>query len=287
MKKLFYLLWLPLLTLPVSAQYHSLLWKISGNGLSAPSYLFGSMHTTDSRVKAMSDRAIPFFSQSAAFAMEVDPKQALDMSLLSKLMMGKNYSLKKMIPQAAYLLLDSVIRDQTGFSMGLLDNMAPVFIMTIFETAAMGLTDSLTCEEDVLDLYLYQLATDHHKIIIGIETADEQLSALNSLNYNEQADMLVHEVHEYERNRQGATAMVQFYLEENLDSLARENEENEMPAKFYKALVTDRNKRMANRMSDFIRKQSTFIAIGALHLPGEKGVIELLRKKGFVIEAVP
>jgi len=171
--------------------------------------------------------------------------------------------------------------------MGLLDNMAPVFIMTIFETAAMGLTDSLTCEEDVLDLYLYQLATDHHKIIIGIETADEQLSALNSLNYNEQADMLVHEVHEYERNRQGATAMVQFYLEENLDSLARENEENEMPAKFYKALVTDRNKRMANRMSDFIRKQSTFIAIGALHLPGEKGVIELLRKKGFVIEAVP
>lgn len=287
MKKLFYLLLLPLLTLPASAQYHSLLWKISGNGLAEPSYLFGSMHTSDSRVKKMSDRAIPFFNESGGFAMELDPKEALDMSLFSKLMMGKNYSLKKMIPQAEYLLLDSVIRDQTGFSMGLLDNMAPVFIMTIFETAGMELSDSQSNEDEVLDLYLYDLAKEKQKPVIGIETADEQLSALNSLTYNEQADMLVHEVHEYERNRQGAAKMVQFYLEENLDSLANGNEENEMPQKFYKALVTDRNKRMANRIGDFIRKQSTFIAIGALHLPGEKGVIELLRKKGFLVEAVP
>jgi hypothetical protein len=59
-----------------------------------------------------------------------------------------------------------------------------------------------------------------------------------------------------------------------------------MPERFQKALITDRNKRMANRIADFAGKQPVFIAVGALHLPGEKGVIELLRKKGFLVEAV-
>jgi uncharacterized protein YbaP (TraB family) len=56
--------------------------------------------------------------------------------------------------------------------------------------------------------------------------------------------------------------------------------------KFYKALVTDRNERMSDRIAKFIKQQPTFIAIGALHLPGEKGVIGLLRKKGFKVEPV-
>ena len=285
MKKLFYFLF-AVACLPASAQYHSLLWKVSGNGLAAPSYLFGTMHTADSRIKKMSDRALPFFDECNSYAMELDPKEALNVSLLSKLMMGKNYSLKAMLPEPEYWLLDSVVREQTGFSMALFDNVAPVFIMTIFEMAGMEVSDSAGSENDVLDLYLFDRAEHHHQKIIGLETVDEQLDALNSLNYQEQADMLVHEIHEYEKHKAGAADMIRFYLAENLDSLNEENNSDPMPEKFYKALVTDRNKRMANRISDLVQLRSTFVAIGALHLPGDKGVIELLRKKGFLVEPV-
>ena len=73
-------------------------------------------------------------------------------------------------------------------------------------------------------------------------------------------------------------------MEQNLDSLG--GPETDMPPKFYAAMVTSRNVRMADRIAGFIKKKPTFIAIGAMHLPGDGGVIDLLRKKGFKVEAV-
>ena len=61
---------------------------------------------------------------------------------------------------------------------------------------------------------------------------------------------------------------------------------NPMPEKLAKALIDNRNEIMADRIADFIKKQSVFAAVGALHLPGSNGVIERLRRKGFVVEAV-
>ncbi len=286
MKKLFLFLSL-LIFLTVDAQYNSLLWKISGNDLKQPSYLYGTMHTSDSRVFAFSDSVMPYFSSAKAYAMELDPKESFNMSLLSKLMMGKEYSLKKMMPEREYHVLDSIVKKEISFSVALFDNVAPVFTMTIFEASGMELSDSgITANKEVLDMYFYKQAKKKRKKVIGIETVDEQLSALNSLSYQEQADLLLKEIRSFEENKTEVTDIVKYYLAQNLDSLATTDSDAQMPEKFYKALITDRNIRMANRISDFIREQTTFIAIGALHLPKPDGVIELMRKKGFTVEAV-
>lgn len=286
MKKLFLFLFL-FGFVAAQAQYNSLLWKISGNGLKQPSYLYGTMHTSDSRVFAFTDSAMPYFATTKAYAMELDPKESFNMSLLSKLMMGKEYSLKKMMPQREYNVLDSVVKKEIGYSVSLFDNVAPVFTMTIFEASGMGLSGSeAEGKKEVLDLYFYKQAKKKKKKIIGIETVDEQLGALNSMNYQEQADLLVKEIHSFEENKTEGMDILKFYLSQNLDSLAANDADAQMPEKFYKALITDRNIRMANRIADFIKEQSTFIAVGALHLPKEGGVIELLRKKGFTVEPV-
>lgn len=270
-----------------SAQYNSLLWKISGNGLKQPSFLYGTMHTSDARVFAFSDSVMPFLNSARAYAMELDPKEALDLSLITKLMMGKDYSLKKMIPEREYKLLDSVVKKQIGFSVSLFDNVAPVLTMTVLEMGSMDLSDSsIDGNTEVLDMYFYKQAKKMKKKIIGIETVDEQLGALNSLNYQEQADLLLEEIHLLEENNTEGIDAVKFYVEQNLDSLASSDMEAQMPEKFYKALVTDRNIRMANCIAEFIKAQSTFIAVGALHLPKATGVIDLLRKKGFAVEVV-
>ncbi len=285
MKKLFFAL-STLLYFSLSAQYNSLLWKISGNGLQKPSYLFGTMHTSDRRVLNMSNAAMPYFAEANMYAMELDPKESFNLSLVSKLMMGKGHSLKAMIPEREYLILDSIVKQQVGFSMKLFDNMAPIFVMTILQTAGIESGDSSQKGEQVLDLFFYEKAKKEKKKTMGIETLDEQLDALNTLSYQEQADMLVEELRKYENSEDVMQEMVRHYLAQNLDSLLLLNDKDPMPEKFYKALITDRNRRMANRIADFTAKQQVFIAVGALHLPGEKGVIELLRKKGFLVEAV-
>jgi uncharacterized protein YbaP (TraB family) len=286
MKKLFLFLFLFAFLID-NAQYNSLLWKISGNGLKQPSFLYGTMHTTDARVFVFADSMMPYLTSAKAYAMELDPKEAFNMSLLSKLMMGKGYSLKKMIPEREYNLLDSVVKKEINFSVALFDNVAPVFTMTIFEASGMELGDSSgKGNKDVLDMYFYKQAKKKKKKIIGIETVDEQLGALNTLSYQEQADLLVKEIHSFEENKTEGTDIVKFYLDQNLDSLSANDADAQMPEKFYKALVTDRNIHMADRIADFIKEQPTFIAVGALHLPKQEGVIELLRKKGFVVEPV-
>lgn len=286
MKKLFFA-FSTLIYLSVSAQYNSLLWKISGNGLKQPSFLYGTMHTKDARVFAFGDSVMPFLNSAKAYAMELDPEETFDMSLLPKLMMGTGYSLKKMIPEKEYNFLDSVVKDQIGYSVLLFDNVAPVLTMTILEMGSMGLSDSsIAGNNEVLDMYFYKQAKKKRKKIIAIETVDEQLGALNTLTYREQADLLINEIRSFEEKATAGEDLVRYYLEENLDSLASNEMEAEMSPKFYKALVTDRNEKMANRITDLMNEQCTFIAVGALHLPNPTGIIELLRKKGFVVKPV-
>lgn len=234
----------------------------------------------------MSNAAMPYFAETGVYAMELDPKESFNLSLVSKLMMGKGHSLKAMIPEREYQILDSIVKQQVGFSMKLFDNIAPIFVMTILQTAGIESGDSSEKGEQVLDLFFYEKAKKQKKKTMGIETVDEQLDALNTLSYQEQADMLVEELRKYESSEDVMQEMVRHYLAQNLDSLLLLNDKDPMPEKFYKALITDRNRRMANRIADFTAKQQVFIAVGALHLPGEKGVIELLRKKGYLVEAV-
>lgn len=285
MRKLLLLL-AAFLHLAVQAQYKSLLWKISGNGIETPSYLFGTMHTGDSRIHKLSDSVLPYFQNAKAYAMELDPDKAMDMGLIPKLMMGKKYSLKEMVPAPEYAFLDSIVKAQVGLPAMLFDNVAPVFVMTVLEAAGMGLAQDGGESSEVLDLYLHRLAKEKRKKVIGIETADEQLSALNSLTYQEQADMLTKEIQSLQNDSSQGPDLVRFYLAQELDSVAQMDDAANMPPKFYKALVTDRNVRMANRIGGFVKNQPTFIAVGALHLPGNEGVISLLRKKGYEVEPV-
>lgn len=285
MKKFIPFLGALLFSLTITAQYHSLLWKISGNGLRRPSYLFGTMHTADARAFGPAQKALKYFPKTKAYAMELDPQKMMDPGLLNKVMMGKGYSLKKMIPGAEYHFLDSLALIQTGYSMLLFDNVEPVFVMTILESVEMGLNDSsVDGNEDVMDLYFYNQAKKAKKKVIGIETVGEQLGALNSMSYDEQAKLLVDEIRTFNDKKDDDQDVLRFYIDQNLDSLG--GPENDMPPKFYAAMITDRNARMADRIAVFIKKKPTFIAIGAMHLPGDGGVIDLLRKKGFKVEAV-
>lgn len=246
------------------------------------------MHSSDERVLKLAELTKPYFQKTDAYAMELDPDEALNMNLLTKLMMGKNYSLKNMIPDKEYRFLDSIIRVEVGFSVALFDNVAPVFTMTILEASAMGLKDSAAAgnNTEVLDLYFYKNAQQQNKKIVGIETVDEQLHALNALPFQQQADLLVKEINSLQQNTNQGTALLNHYLNQNLDSLVAGDINTQMPEVFYQALVTDRNKRMATRIAAIIQKQISFIAVGAMHLPGVDGIINLLRQQGFTLETI-
>ena len=80
--------------------------------------------------------------------------------------------------------------------------------------------------------------------------------------------------------------MMKYYTKGDLENLLIFSNDTEMGTEFERALIIDRNHRMADRMVPLMEAQSTFVGVGALHLPGEEGVINLLRKKGYSVQAL-
>ena len=270
-----------------SAQYRSLCWQISGNGLKTPSYIYGTMHVSDRRVFNFGDKANKAFADSKAYAMELDPEKAMSMGTLAKMIMTDGNKVSKLIPDSDYHFLDSIVKLSTGVGMIMFNSMEPIIVSAILDEYGMGMSSTDTSNMDQeMDLYFYKKAKKSKKKVIGIETVDEQISALHSLNYQEQADLLVQSIDELKKGPKNSdTDLMKYYIDQNLDSLYAMNDDQQMPPKLYKAMITDRNINMADRIAVFIQKQPTFIGVGALHLPGDGGVIALLRKKGYTVEA--
>jgi hypothetical protein len=280
MKLLFSLLLL-LFSFGSHAQYQGLLWKISGNGLSAPSFLYGTMHSANSRVYHFSPEVMKSLNTADAFAMELlIDSSMLDMGLIAMLMMTDGTTLDKLFTKKEYAILDSMVQKSFGYPVSLFNTIQPIIFLALLEDA----TASADSSRDLpLDLYFLEEAKKLNKKTIGIESLAEQLTALQALNYKEQAQLISRELKQKKNSGSDFSDLMSIYAKGDLDSLDKMNRKDPMPKKMEKALLGDRNIRMAERIDYIIEEQSTFIAIGALHLPAKDGVIELLRKKGFTV----
>jgi len=258
----------------------SLCWEISGNKLKQNSYLYGTMHSADKRIFNFTDASKKAFDSATAFAMEIDPEKINFLSLLSDIVGDGKHSLKNELKPEDYNLLDSVLKAKTGFPLSLFDKMQPIIIQTLITSTSEDIKDS---SHLFLDLYFYEQAKSKGKKTTGVETVNEQIKSLNTLNYEDQITLLLKDLKEPNNADEEFEDMVRLYINGELDSLLVMSEEAKMPPQFNQILLTDRNLRMAERIAKMIQKESHFIAIGALHLPGKQGVINLLRNKGFIV----
>jgi uncharacterized protein YbaP (TraB family) len=212
---------LSIFVLNASAQYQSLCWQISGNGLKASSYIFGTMHVSDKRVFNFGDKTTQAFAGSKAYAMELDPEKAMSLSTLTKMMMTGSNTISKLIPDSDYHFLDSIVTLTSGVGMVMFDKMEPIIVSAILDEFGMGVSNADTANmEEEMDLYFYKKAQKAKKKVIGIETVDEQISALHALDYKEQADLLIQSIEDLKKGTENSDAdLMKYYLAQNLDSL--------------------------------------------------------------------
>lgn len=267
-------------------KYNSLFWEISGNGLTEPSYLYGTMHTQDERVFQFKEGVMDAFNHAEIYAMEINVDSVDQVALLSKLIMDSTHSLKTLLTESEYTMVSDFFRDSLRQPLFLFEKMQPLF------TAQMvSLRDLEAQQADALDIYFFKEAKKQKKQTIGLEKTMEQIDAFSAISYELQAKGLVDAVRDYGKEGElDMDAMMKYYVEGNLDKLLEmtteyDDEDEEMSKIFNDVFLVKRNHNMADRAEPFIKKGSTFIAVGAAHLPGEEGIIELLRKKGYKVIA--
>lgn len=263
----------------------SLLWKVTGNGLQEPSYLYGSFHIQDQRVFSFDTTVLTALYSCDAFAMEIlmdeiDPKE-----LKSAMYMPEGKLLSNLLPAGDFQKLDSICKAKVGVTAYLMNSMKPFFVMS-----AMQVSEFSQEQADALDLFFLKKAREAGKLCYGVEKYQTQIDAIDAISLKEQIKMLSMAINDTSSQVDGESSSMELlnvYLAFDLDSMLVLSNDESMPKKFNQIFLIDRNVGMAKNFEKIAKEHTLFCAVGAAHLGGVKGVIALLRKKGYTVEPVP
>lgn len=270
------------LTLPLHAQ---LLWKVSGNGLEKPSYLYGTVHIGDERAYQFHPNVLPAFKEAEGMAGELVFEPTMLFQLMGKIMM-KDTTLSDLLPEEKYERVRAKLDEKLGFMAPMAERIQPVFVSSMMLEPNLGIADS-TPSREPLDLYFQSKARKANKEVVGLETVQEQLDAFGVISLQEQAEMLYQTVTEAEKEDTTQTTsamdkMLDLYATENLEALYQLTKK-EMDTESEERLLNARNRRMTERFMELANQKNWFVAVGAAHLPGEHGLIALLRQEGYTV----
>lgn len=258
----------------------SLLWKVTKEGSENTSFLFGSIHTNDSILNTFDQTWWNAFNSCDVFVGEVSffDTNELMASLAASTM--KDSTLKDFYSEAEFLRVQAFINSKFDLmTSAFIGRMKPFYIMA----AIMELPSGDGPYKEIMDQRLQNVAHDNGKKIFGLETSTEQAVSIDVISLREQSVMLLEFVDgEHESDRE-AELMQKHYYSQNLDSLKAMEAEFEAPAELIESIVTGRNNRFVQRLLPHLNDASVFCAVGALHLPGQTGLIEQLRKNGFTV----
>jgi len=263
-----------------------LLWKIEKPGEQI-SYLYGTMHIGDSRVTNLSEQAEKAFLQADHFVMEM----LLNFRSLGFVTRASFFNdgrtLKETMGPIRYKGLTKLVYKRIFVSEDIIQHMKPWAVLMML---MMPVEQQLEAPA-VLDMVLFRRASQRKIQVSGLETAEEQIAVFESLSIDEQIWLLNRSVEEIEVTDSQMPEMLNAYLQRDLGKLMlmqREfmYEDSEIDDKFMYQLLDLRNHRMVERMQPALRQGNAFIAIGALHLPGESGVLHLLEQQGYSVAAV-
>jgi uncharacterized protein YbaP (TraB family) len=297
MKKSILLLALLIATLSVYAQTGSyksgsVLWKISGNDLSKPSYLLGTLHFKSGEYLDSIPGAMAAFKSCEQVVGEIPMADmgALQMQMMQAMQMKSDTTYKILYSDEDYRFVSEKIASLMGAGLDQMGMMKPVAIQLNVVALAYAKFFPNMNPMNTMDIRIQSEATNAQKPVIGLETIDDQIYALfGIMNLQRQADVLLCFLKNMDNSIKTATELIDGYNQNDLNKLYQLSEDDEFcpSTPFEKdALIKNRNDAWMKKLPDIIKEKSSFIAVGALHLAGEPGLLNLLEKSGYKVEPV-
>jgi uncharacterized protein YbaP (TraB family) len=260
---------------------NTLLWKITGKGLTHPSYLFGTMHIlcaddanlSDSLKKVIRDSKIIYFE------LDMDNFQEL-MGAMKYLRMNDGKKLSELLSKEEYERVETYFKNNKSMlPFAMMNRFKPYFISSLIGEQMMSCSQKNGMEELIM-----RESKQYEKEIKGLETTEFQASIFDSIPYEKQAKDLVAYIDSIDNYREVTMEMVNVYRQQNLermDSLMHKSDPG--MEQYMDLLLYGRNRRWVAQMPEIMKEQTVLFAVGAGHLPGEQGVISLLRKAGYSV----
>jgi uncharacterized protein len=254
----------------------SVLWKIT-DGSAKNSYLYGTIHLTDPRVFEWDDSIYSRIGQCSLFVGEMDLSPANLLKATSLMLLPDGNTLKERFSSADYEIIKTGLKTCSGYDLAFFDRLKPQALMGLCYASGEGERLDATVDE-----LLFQYAGSKGLPVKGLETVEEQVALFDHIPDAYVVDFF----RNIDQHRSETEQLIDLYRRGDLDSLYALMQEEETDLLMNQEIITDRNYRMAERLEPMLREQSVFIAVGAGHLPGNDGIIALLRKSGFTIQPI-
>lgn len=261
---------------------NTLLWKISGKGITQPSYLYGTMHAVcETNIDA---DVLKAFDETNQLFLEVDMDDPnLQMAMMNGIQMKNGTTISSFLKEDEVKLVDEFLQKNIGISLNMIDTFKPTMLSSMY------LPKLLDCPMKAVDMELMNISKEQNEEVFGLETIQDQLNVFDKIPYDVQVQELLKSVKSgLEKDKAEIQKMLTIYKSEDIEAMLNSSKEsdNKMMADYEEDLLLKRNKNWIPVIEKAMKEKPTFFGVGAAHLAGEEGVIKLLRKQGYTVEAI-
>lgn len=258
----------------------SLLWKIEGKDISSPSYLYGTFHMLCPTDFNMNDTLKALVKQSKQMFLEIDiDDPSLTTKMMKNIKMKDGKTLKDYLSPADYDSVAKLFQAKTKIPLSMVDTYKPFMLTSMLYPSLLG------CTPIAFEKEFEKLAKADGIEVKGLETIEDQLNVFETIPYKVQAKMLKKTLFELDGKEQ-MNEMVALYKKQDINKMQKGISGDTDLGNYEKTLLDKRNKNWIPVIEKEIAAMPTFIAVGAGHLAGKKGVIYLLRKQGYTVTPI-
>ncbi len=276
-------------------QETGLLWKISGNNLEQPSYLFGTHHLVPlSFLDSITGIDEAFMATEQAIGeLDMNNMGEMQMQLMVASLMPEGESYKHLLSEEDQAILDETLKEYVGVGLDQFEQMKPAMLNMLL-TVMMHQKFYPTDEKGLsMDEHFQKEARDRYRQTLGLETVQDQIDVLfGSQSIERQAESLLCTIKNMDYGKKQMDRLMTAYHAQDLTAMAtlyeEEDPNNPCPSTEEEKdeLNKARNEKWMDTLPEMMRQKPSFIAVGCLHLVGTDGLINQLRTKGYKVEAV-
>jgi uncharacterized protein YbaP (TraB family) len=266
-----------------------LLWKVSGNGLHKPSYLFGTHHIADQTIcdgiKGFNDA----YNSIEQLYGEVDTEKmnsmATQLKMLTHMKMPKGQTLSSLYTEDQLKVVDEFVTSVLGVGVKSFDAYKPVMVSSSLQVfIAMKVYPDFNAEK-AIDSHMQAMAKKDKKEVGGLETIEFQINMLYDEPLEKQAADLLEMAEKSKEAEEDIIRLTELYRQQELakmwDLMLEDTEPDEL-----ETLIYGRNRNWVEQMKNIMPAAPAMFVVGAGHLPGDQGLIKLLEKEGYTLEPV-
>lgn len=260
---------------------NALLWSVTGKGLSTPSYVYGTIHMICKEDFLFSSTLKQKLNDSKSIYLELDMDDPSMMIKMATMAIMKDHTLQDLMSEADYKTLSQFVKDTLGMPMMLFNKMKPITLMSLIYTKVLPCSSTESYE-----MKMVEIAKASKKEIRGLETIEEQMGVFDKIPDSVEAQMIMEMIRTMPAQRKQMTEMVEAYKKEDIQTLAAQLSESPEWKGFEDILLANRNRNWIPIMETAMKQGTQVFAVGAGHLPGKDGVINLLRAAGYTVTPV-